>query len=74
MSGGNPLQKRFIEICQFRDTMGPSCEIREEVWNYLSRNVQGYTPDAEILQAFELFGDRNKKGYGTCEFSILGNN
>lgn len=76
ITGKNPLFVRLLQMCEMRDLLGPSCEIREELWEWLSSNVAGYKPkgrsDAEILQAFERFSDESNKfcvrynGYGSC--------
>lgn len=54
---GDP--KGFVAFLDVRDKYGPSCKVREELWDFLAKNVPGYYPkgtsNAEILQAFEHF-------------------
>ena len=74
--GQNPLLARLITMCEMRKSVGTTCEIREELWNWLVSHVPGYNPkgrpDAEILQAFETLQNSTSKfetlysGYGIC--------
>ena len=74
--GGNPLIQKLIHLCDLRDKHGPTCEVRNDVWNWLSNHISSYAPkgtsNAEILQAFESLSDSSNKfvatfnGQGIC--------
>ena len=76
ISGGNTLIEKLIKLCDLRKRHGPICEVREDIWNWLSTYIPGYYPkgtaQAEILQAFENLSDNCNKfvatyqGTGTC--------
>ena len=66
----HPLLSRLTNTSELRETIPPSCEMREGVWEWLVSNLpSAYSPKgkstAEILQAFECLGQDTKGPFVT---------